>query len=515
MTSKQPSEPQFLSPLKLIAITVLIISIVEAIIMLGFMMLPVLTPTGELFVDTFFMSIATLAVLYFAMYIPMQRHLKSQAALQDEIYYRALHDNLTGLPNRALFTDRMDNEIERSNRHTGQFVLIIFDIDRFKEINDTLGHYNGDKLLAQISQRLKNHWRKSDTIARFGADEFSIMLPGADQDVAIIALEKLQNFIKEPYHLENTPLEIEVHCGIALFPEHGETATQLMQHADTALNNAKSLGKEYDVYQQENDIHTVQRLSLFGELRHAIENDELVLHYQPKLNLLNKNMLEVEALIRWNHPTRGFICPDQFIPIAERTNLIKPLTLWVIETAFKQIKSWQEHGFNIRVAVNLSARNLNDPSIVNSFRDMMNTLNIPPDRLVGEVTESAVMADSERSNNLLNELHELGIDISIDDFGTGFGSLTYLRTLPIKEIKIDQSFVKEINRSESDQHIVQSLIQLAHNLKLTVTAEGIDSEEVYNTLKQMGCDKIQGYFICKPVPADELEAAYTHLLKEA
>lgn len=470
--------------------------------MVLFQVLPALTPITEIFLDSTLVTAIVLPVMYFYLYRPMTLSIAEQIHVQAEMSYQSLHDTLTDLPARSLFHDRIEHEIEIARRNRTVFALVLFDVDRFTEINDTLGHQNGDRLLQQIATRLKDQWRKSDSIARFGADEFAVLLPGVNLDVAVLTVEKLQGLFAEPFMIEQTPIEIEIHCGIALFPEHGDNAALLMQRADSALHSAKIRADSFAVYAVEDDKNSVRRLAMFGQLRNAIQNGELVLHYQPKVEAKTGMVLDVEALVRWQHPEYGLVSPGDFIPLAERTNLIKPLTDWVVENSLQQMQAWGNSGPNVRVAVNFSARNLADPTLPKRVEELYVRWNVDPAMLIGEITESAVMANPQRALEVLRQLHGMRIDLSIDDFGTGFGSLTYLRTLPIRELKIDQSFVREIRQNEKDLAIVRAVIDLAHSLDLKVTAEGVETEETMHDLKNLGCDKIQGYYISRPLPAD-------------
>lgn len=475
----------------------------EAVIMGFFLVIPPMQPIVEALIDSTLVTAIAIPILYFYLYRPMTSYIAEHAQIQSEIHRQSLHDTLTALPNRLLFQDRLEHEIKVAHRNGAVFAVVIFDIDRFSEINDTLGHQNGDQLLQQIATRLNDHWRKSDSIARFGADEFALLLCSVNLDVAVLTVEKLQELFATPFIIEKTSIEIEISCGISLYPDHGESAALLMQRADSALNSAKTQTESYAVYATESDRNSVRRLTMFGQLRNAIQHGELILHYQPKVDVKSGKVNDVEALVRWRHPELGLIAPGEFIPLAERTNLIKPLTDWVVDTTLQQIKAWGSSGPRVRIAVNFSARNLSDSSLPKRIGELISRTNIKPTMLIGEITESAVMTNPQRAMDILERLNEMGIDLSIDDFGTGFGSLTYLRTLPVKEIKIDQSFVRDIIRDQHDLSIVRSVIDLAKSLDLKVTAEGVETREIFDALERLGCDKIQGYYISRPLPADE------------
>lgn len=427
---------------------------------------------------------------------------KAQAAVLE---YQALHDALTDLPNRTLLYDRLQQAILSGHRQSRPLALLLMDLDRFKDVNDTLGHHYGDILLQQVGERLRGVLRESDTVARLGGDEFAILLSAlADvKDIPLVAGKILQA-LEAPFILEGHLLDIGASIGIALFPDHGEYADLLIQRADVAMYLAKQAGGGYAVYSSEQDQNSPRRLALRGELRHAIENGDLFLLYQPKINLQTSRVIGVEALVRWRHPRLGTIPPDQFIPLAEHTGLIKPLTLWVLNAALSQCRAWREAGAELAVAVNLSARNLQDPQVSDQIADLLETWSIPPQMLELEITESVIMADPARAMEILTRLSKKGVRLSIDDFGTGYSSLGYLKKLPVDEIKIDKSFVKEMAVDGDDTVIVRSIVDLAHNLGLQVIAEGVEDQETWDALVILGSDAAQGYFMSRPIPADEL-----------
>jgi len=418
----------------------------------------------------------------------------------------ALHDPLTGLPNRTLFQDRLGQALRQSHRNATALALLLMDVDRFKEINDTFGHEYGDALLRQLGERLQERVRESDTIARLGGDEFAVLLPNCDESGAVATAERLLSAFDEPFTLEGQPIAATASVGIAVFPTHGLDVQTLMRRADIAMYIAKRGGSGYAVYASQLDQHSPQRLALVSEMRQAIEQGQFVLHYQPLVGLRNGAATRVEALVRWIHPTRGFIPPDQFIPLAEQTGLIEPLTRWVLNAALAQCRLWQDAGLQISVAVNLSTRTLHDPQLPETITTLLERHGIPAERLRLEVTESMIMYDPERVLGVLARLTAMGVRFSIDDFGTGYSSLGYLRRLPVDELKIDKSFVLEMTTDENDALIVRSTIDLAHNLGLQVVAEGIENQETYACLAQLGCDMAQGYYLGKPMPAAELEA---------
>ena len=379
------------------------------------------------------------------------------------------------------------------------------DLDRFKEVNDTLGHEAGDELLCEVGRRLKQAARMEDTVARLGGDEYVIILHELGNVAVPTVAKKLLSALNVPFRLSGQSVDISGSLGISLFPEHAEDASTLIRQADIAMYVAKRAGKGYAIYSpdQEN-ISSRSRLSLKSELREAIQTGQLCLHYQPKINHQLNQVIGVEALVRWNHPQRGFLPPDQFIPLAEESGLIGPLDQWVLKTAIHQAAALREAGYPLTVAVNLSARSLHDTELPALIRDMLRHSGGDAGMLTLEITESAVMSNPSDSLVILQELDRMGIAIAIDDFGTGYSSLAYLRQLPVDELKIDKSFVMSMEENDNDAVIVRSTIDLAHNLGLNVTAEGVENRDAWDTLTILGCDVSQGYFMSKPLPADKL-----------
>lgn len=426
-------------------------------------------------------------------------------AANRELEHMALHDSLSGLPNRALFTDRLEQAIVAAARSAGRFACVIVDLDRFKEINDTLGHDVGDAVLREVAARLDHGLRESDTVARLGGDEFAILLPGASVREAMRIAAKLLHLLEEPVTLEDQSFVIGASIGIALYPEHGERAAQLMQRADVAMYVAKRNGSGYALYDSEEDHHSPGRLAFLAELRGALDRGELELHFQPKVHLASGTVRAVEALVRWQHPSRGLILPEEYIALAEQTGLIRPITAWVLGEAVRQCRDWQAAGRDLSVSVNLSMRNLHDAQFPGVVGALLMNAGIDPQAIVLEITESAVMADSQRALEALRRLRQMGVRLSIDDFGTGYSSLSHLKRMPVSELKIDRSFVTDMHANDDDAIIVRSTIDLAHNLGLTVTAEGVEGEDAYTVLSVLGCDLAQGYYISPALPARELE----------
>jgi diguanylate cyclase (GGDEF)-like protein len=431
-----------------------------------------------------------------------QRRLVRQAAASS---HQALHDALTGLPNRELFADRVGQAIRTADRELQPAALLLLDLDRFKDVNDTLGHHHGDQLLCEVGARLQGALRQVDTVARLGGDEFGVLVPGVTAEGAAAVAEKLRTALHAPLILDGVMLDLDASIGIAVYPDHGNDPAELLQHADVAMYAAKHAHAGFIVYDPGVDQHSPRRLALLGGLRRALERDELVLHYQPKADLHTGQILGAEALVRWQHPDHGLLGPDEFIPLAERTGLIHPLTRWVLDAALRQAAAWRSAGHPLSVAVNVSTRCLLDPSFPDEVADRLHAWQVPAESLVLEVTESAVMADPARALDVLGRLHALGVGLAVDDFGTGYSSMAYLKALPVDELKVDRSFVGQMADSSSDAVIVRSTIDLGHNLGLRVVAEGVESQDTWQELEALGCDTAQGYYLGHPMPATDLE----------
>jgi diguanylate cyclase (GGDEF)-like protein/PAS domain S-box-containing protein len=431
-----------------------------------------------------------------------ERELTEQAALNE---YQALHDPLTGLPNRVLFGERIGQAIRHARRNRTQLAVLLMDLDRFKDVNDSLGHPAGDQLLIEVTERIGGAIRDSDTFARLGGDEFGILLPELDGvDGVLPVLDRISAALEVPITVHTLPLTVEASIGVAMYPDDGEDTPVLIQHADVAMYEAKRDSGSACFFVQETQQYDTNRLTLVGELRRAIECDELVLHYQPKALLDNSQVRSVEALLRWQHPVRGLIFPDAFIPIAQETSLIGPLTLHVATMALRQARVWRDEGLDLTIAINLSTRNLLDRELPRRLEELLERAGMPATSLELEVTESAMLANPKRAKVVLGELSELGFRLSIDDFGTGYSSLCYLRELPVDEIKIDRSFVLGMNEQHDDIAIVRSTIDLGRNLGLDVVAEGVETQEIWDKLRELGCPTAQGYYLSRPVPADAL-----------
>jgi diguanylate cyclase (GGDEF)-like protein len=444
-------------------------------------------------------------VLLFIALVPILRRVTLRLRRQmEEIQRRALYDDLTGLPNRTLFRDRIEHMIAAAEREPGSRAVMLLDVDRFREINDALGHETGDRLLQDVAVRLGGVVRAGETLARLGGDEFGILLARGSQEDATALATRIHEALEAPFDLSGFPLEVAVSVGVALHPEHGEGVDALLQHADVAMYVAKDAHAGTALYEQEQDTSDAERLALAGELRRAIENDELVVHFQPKADLENGRIVGAEALVRWQHPERGFIPPNEFVPIAERTGLIKPLSRYVLASAVKQCAQWHEAGFDLHIAVNLTIPDLLDLELPDRIAELLAETGVRPEQLELEITETTILADPFRVRGVLNRLNEIGLHLAIDDFGTGYSSLAYLKNLPVHTIKIDRSFVMGMCEDTSDATIVRSTIDLGRNLGLGIVAEGIESQDVWDALREAGCTLAQGYFISKPASGDEL-----------
>jgi diguanylate cyclase (GGDEF)-like protein len=428
------------------------------------------------------------------------------AARERRISDLAYTDALTGLPNRALFMDRLGQAVRTARRTHGRLAVLAIDLDRFKDVNDTLGHPMGDLLLREVAARLRRALeRGTDTVARLGGDEFAVLIPLQALDGAQVAARKVSDVLSESLTIEGHLIDLGASTGIAVYPEHGEDADRLMRHADIAMYAAKRAGTGHEAYHARQDQNNPGRLSLLGELRQAVDQGQLTLVYQPKLALSGAPERAAEALLRWNHPERGLISPDKFVPFAEQTGYIKVLTRWVLDGAFRQCAEWRARGLEIGVSVNVSVRDLHTADFLRGVTDLLKRHAVDATRICLEVTESAVMEDPSHALEVLHRLHELGFQLAIDDFGTGYSSLAYLKRLPVDELKIDKSFVRGLGGDGDDAAIVRATIDLAHVMGLSVTAEGVEDEAVLATLRRLGCDRAQGYFISPPLKSEELE----------
>jgi len=436
------------------------------------------------------------------------RDITDRTHAEGALAHQALHDILTGLPNRTLLHDRLDHAIAEARRRDERLTLLLVDLDEFKTVNDSFGHHIGDALLTQVGPRFTRHLRETDTVARLGGDEFAIVLPAVDEAGAGRVAAALLSSLDEPFLVDSEALHVGASVGIAVYPDHAESADALLQKADIAMYAAKaSLGSGYTVFAPERHQPGVNRLALFADLRNAIESDELVLDFQPELNLRTGRVTAVEALVRWRHPQRGMIQPAMFISFAEQTGLIKPLTEWVITQALREAAVWRSRGHDVPVAVNLSTRSLLDPLFPLWVAGALAATGSSPSALRFEITESVLLAEPERSMRTLSELRRIGVRFALDDFGTGYSSLSYLNKLPLQEVKIDRSFVQDVCSVDgSSSTIVQATVDLGHRLGFEVVAEGVETQCEWDRLVELGCDIVQGFHIARPMEGAHVAA---------
>jgi diguanylate cyclase (GGDEF)-like protein len=427
------------------------------------------------------------------------------SAREEQILYQAIHDSLTGLPNRTLFLDRLAQWTAGANRRRGLVGILMMDLDRFKEINDTLGHSLGDDLLVEIGRRLRQTIRESDTVARLGGDEFAVMFEAADEAAAVDVAKRVSSALETSFTLGGVSIDVNASMGIALYPLHAEDAGTLMKRADVAMYQAKRNHDGFAVYEPGRDEHSLKRLAILSELRQAVASDALELHYQPKIDVSSGAAVHVEALARWRHPVHGMLYPEEFISLAEQSGTIGIITKWSLKRSIADCAEWNRNGLPLAIAVNLSALDLYDAELPTFISGLLHERGLDPSKLLLEITESAVMRDTANAQKTLRELKARGIALAIDDFGTGYSSLAHLKRLPVDELKIDKSFV--INLSESateDLVIVRSTIELGHNMGLKVIAEGVETAEAYDILRRFGIDMAQGYYISRPLAPPQL-----------
>lgn len=434
------------------------------------------------------------------------RDVTEQKRYLDRMEYLANHDSLTNLPNRAFLYSRMEEALK--NQHGEEkFALLLIDLDRFKEINDTLGHLAGDKVLKQIGPRLESELGDvKAVISRLGGDEFAILLFNLRDSLQAEEIgHRFLQAICQVFELDGVKTEISASIGVAIAPDQAQDVTTLMRYADIAMYHAKTGLKGVSIYDSSFDSHSHFRLELMGTLGRAVRENELCLHFQPKVRMSDNHVYGFESLLRWQHPQLGVIPPSEFISTAELSNVIYPMTVWVMEQTVKQCASWVNQGFDISIAMNLSARNLLDDRIVDELKRVLAEYNLAGEHLEMEITESMIMADTKRAQMALERISALGVKLSIDDFGTGYSSLAYLKRLPVQTLKIDRSFIRGMLDDEHDEIIVNSTIQLAHNLGLSVVAEGVENHQTYQRLNELGCDLAQGFFIARPMDLEHAE----------
>jgi diguanylate cyclase (GGDEF)-like protein len=423
--------------------------------------------------------------------------------LRKQREYQLFHDLLTGLPNRALLIERLQQQLNRLPRTNESASLLVMDLTDFKTVNDSLGHDVGDELLRQVGPRLAASLRAADTVARLGGDEFAVLLPGTDETGAARVAQKMLAAIEQAFPLEGETLDIGASVGVAVAPAHAAQAEQLLSRAEIAMHAAKGSLDGLAVFSAEHEREGAGRLALMSDLRRAVDEGELVLYYQPQIDLKTGALSSVEALVRWMHPKRGLVGPNEFIPLAERTGLIKRLTRTVLTEAIRQARAWELAGLRVPIAVNLSMRNIHDPQLPQTIAQLLQRWDARPDLLRLEMTETVLAADPQRALQTMDALRAMGVHIALDDFGIGYSSLAYLNRLPLDEIKIDRSFVMGMIDEESSATIVRATVDLGHGLGYGVVAEGVENAETRQRLTALGCDAIQGFLVARPMPADQ------------
>jgi len=433
------------------------------------------------------------------------RDITERVRMEETLRYQTQYDGLTGMPNSTRFIELLEQEVLAAQGEQRLMAVLVLDIDRFKDVNDTFGHHHGDLLLQQVGMRLQQIVPAPDVVSRLSGDEFAVLLLEADEARAEAVASAIHGALEEPCIVDGYPVQIDVSIGASLYPAHAHDAITLLRRADMTMYAVKQAHDGYALFQSAFEQYNPQRLTLISELRRAIATGELQLYYQPKIDLKSRTVDSVEALVRWQHPSRGLIPPDQFIPLAELTGLIGPLSYWVLEEAMRQCREWLRAGHKLRVAINLSAWNLRDAALPKTIASMLEHYQLPPHLLCIELTESAVMTDTHRSLDILAQIFALGVHISIDDFGTGYSSLAYLKQLPIDELKIDRSFVQQMTTNKADATIVRSTINLAHSFGLRVVAEGVEDATTLELLSTLHCDLAQGYYMSCPLPVERLE----------
>jgi diguanylate cyclase (GGDEF)-like protein/PAS domain S-box-containing protein len=454
----------------------------------------------------------------FCGYRGISRDVTAATLAEQRVHELARYDSLTGLPNRNMFLDELERAIARAQRQGGEFAVCFIDLDRFKTINDTVGHAAGDQLLQAMAQRLQATLRKSDLVARLGGDEFVVMLEGGAEggDLAVVA-QKLLDAVGSPVELQGCSFLVTASIGIGRYPADGTDAATLLQHADAAMYLAKDCGKNnIQFYTAELADLAASQFELESALRLALARDELVLHFQPKVSVSSGRILGLEALVRWHHPTRGLVPPGEFIPLAEERGLIVPLGRWVMQQACRQIRDWRAAGLQVPpVAVNLSARQFADDNLVDHLVSSMSACGVMATDIEVELTESVLMSDPERANEVLRRLHRMGVRIAIDDFGTGYSSLSYLKRFPADTVKIDRAFISGLPGDSDDAAITQAVIAMAHSLGLQVVAEGVETDEQLAALQRLGCDEAQGFLLGRPVDAARTAVLLARAFPEA
>ena len=448
-------------------------------------------------------------------YVCFFSDISERKASEQRIHRLAYYDALTHLPNRTLFQDRLHSALQHAERHNEWVVLMFLDLDRFKPINDSLGHAAGDRMLKDVAVRLSACVDGDDTVARMGGDEFTLLLqPRATREGAlnraIHVAEQILSSLARPFVLEGREFFVTASIGIALAPQDGDELSQLMKNADTAMYHAKERGKNnFQFYQADMNASALERLELESDLRHAQEQGQFVLHYQPQFSGDGRRLTGVEALLRWKHPSRGLVPPDEFIPVLEELGLVVQVGEWVLEEACRQLRAWHEDKIRIpKISVNLSARQFAEGDLTSRIAAILSRTGVAPACLEVELTESILMRDVSSAMQTLNELKRLGLCIAVDDFGTGYSSLNYLKQFPIDVLKIDRSFVDGLPDGEQDAQIARAIIAMAHSLNMMVIAEGVESHAQLEFLREHGCDEVQGYLLGRPMPARQFSAQF-------
>ncbi len=424
--------------------------------------------------------------------------------MDDEIRHLAYHDALTGLPNRRLFTSLLTHELAQSRRHDKKMAIFFLDLDRFKDINDTLGHEAGDELLKEVAYRLKSTVRACDTIARIGGDEFNIILADIDH-VEVIAdvAQKVVECFRNSFMIAEHEFHMTTSIGISIYPDDSEEINTLLSYADIAMYHAKKEGRNaYQFYDPAINVRTIERMRMNNLLLHSVERGELMVHYQPQIDIKTKDIVGAEALVRWKHPEMGLLDAAEFIPLAEETGFVVSIDQWVLRTVCKQVRLWQDVGLSVCITVNLSARQLQSPQLVDEVKALIEETGVQPDCLHLEITETVAMHNIERTAERLKALSEMGVTFYIDDFGTGYSSLNYLKRLPIECLKIDKSFIRDITGDSDDRTIISAVTAMAHKMRLRVIAEGVETQEQFSFLRFAGCDEVQGFLFSVPMPAE-------------
>ncbi|HEX5585332.1 putative bifunctional diguanylate cyclase/phosphodiesterase [Gaiella sp.] len=447
-----------------------------------------------------------LLALFVSLFPVLRRATRQIDSHMDEIEHQALHDSLTGLPNRVLFNDRIEVALANARRGGGRAAVLLLDLDGFKEINDALGHASGDDLLRELSTRLRSTLRDTDTVARLGGDEFGVVLPaGGAEDVRETAA-RIHAAVEEPFEIGGLALAVKASVGGVLFPDDASDSDTLVRFADAAMYAAKRNRSRVELYSPEAGVSSRESLTLGGELRHALDEGDIVVHYQPKVEVATGQLVGAEALVRWDHPERGIVAPAEFLPLVEKAGLMGALTTLVLRTAGAEAAAWARQGLDLGLAVNVDVGALLDPSFPDRVSEILDEVGLAPELLTIELTETSLMADPVRAGHVARELSSVGVRLSIDDFGTGYSSLGHLTALPLAELKVDRSFVGRMAESSTDMAIVRTILDLGSNLDLSVVAEGIESRRTRSILEGLGCPLAQGYAFGRPMPAAQLAA---------